>query len=410
MRNKASPKARAVAPQSQAVRHADGYLVVGIGASAGGLDACRKLLDALPVPIGMAFILVQHLEPNHDSMLVDLLASHTGMTVSQATDGMLIEPDHLYVIPPGRSLGYGNGALRVTEPLERHGSRLPFDFLLQSLAIEFGTRAVGLVLSGTGSDGSAGAVAIKAKGGLVIAQEPGEAGFDGMPKSAIATGAVNHVLALAQILGILKSHASGSKPIAEAVASEPIPSAPDWLHDIIELLRNKTTHDFTRYKKGTLQRRIERRMALAGIKASETACYLDMLRSNDTEVDNLAKDLLINVNSFFRDPKAFEVLGDTVIPDLVNHQKPGLPLRIWIAGCSSGEEAYSLAMLFREQIVASKMMCSCRFWPLMLTPGACAKLKLAILQVIGNKLRRAVAACRRRRCERRWHDVRRSRR
>ncbi len=329
-------------------------LVVGIGASAGGLDASRKFLDAIPFPNGMAFILIQHLEPNHDSMLVELLASHTAMTVMQAGDGMLLEPDHVYVIPPGRSLAYGNGALRVTEPLERHGSRLPFDFLLQSLAIEFGTKSVGLVLSGTGSDGSVGSVAIKAKGGLVIAQEPSEAGFDGMPKSAIATGAVAHVLALAQIPGILKSHASGSKPTINAVASEPIPSPPDWLHDIIELLRTKTTHDFTRYKKGTLQRRIERRMALAGIKASETAHYFDILRGNDTEVDNLAKDLLINVTSFFRDPKAFEVLGDIVIPDLVNTHKAGLPLRIWIAGCSSGEEAYSLAMLFREHIVAAK--------------------------------------------------------
>ncbi len=352
MRNRISPKVKTVVSRPEGA--AQRFLVVGIGASAGGLDACRKFFETMPVPNGMAFILVQHLEPNHDSMLVELLASHTGMTVRQASDGMLLEPDHVYVIPPGRSLGYANGALRVTEPLERHGSRLPFDFLLQSLAIEFGRRAVGLVLSGTGSDGSAGAVAIKAKGGMVIAQEPSEAGFDGMPKSAIATGAVAQVLALAQIPGILKSHASGSKPTAEAAAPAPSPSPSGWLRDIIELLRSKTTHDFTLYKKGTLQRRIERRMALGGIKASETAHYLDILRSNDTEVENLAKDLLINVTSFFRDPKAFEVLGETVIPDLVNTHKAGLPLRIWIAGCSSGEEAYSLAMLFREHIVASK--------------------------------------------------------
>lgn len=349
MRNRISPKVKTVVSRPEGA--AQRYLVVGIGASAGGLDACRKFLDAMPVPNGMAFILIQHLEPNHDSMLVELLATHTGMTVVQASDGMLLEPEHVYVIPPGCSLAYANGALRVTEPLERHGARLPFDYLLQSLALEFGTRAVGLVLSGTGSDGSVGSVAIKSKGGLMIAQDPSEAGFDGMPKSAIATGAVAHVLALAQVPGILKSHASGSNQTAAAPA---LPSAPDWLHDIIALLRSKTSHDFTLYKKGTLQRRIERRMALAGIKSNETAHYLNILRKNETEVDNLAKDLLINVTSFFRDPKAFEVLGDTVIPDLVSTHKAGLPLRIWIAGCSSGEEAYSLAMLFREHIVASK--------------------------------------------------------
>ena len=349
MRNQIFPKAKAVVSRPKGV--ARRLLVVGIGASAGGLDACRKFLDTMPVPNGMAFILVQHLEPNHDSMLVELLASHTGMTVREASDGMLLEPDHFYVIPPGRSLSYAKGALRVTEPLERHGARLPFDYLLQSLAIEFGSRAVGLVLSGTGSDGSVGSVAIKSKGGLMIAQDPSEAGFDGMPKSAIATGTVSHVLALAKIPDILKNRSSGTEQTA---ALAHLPSAPDWLHDIIQLLRSKTTHDFMLYKKGTLQRRIERRMALSGIKASETVRYLEILRSSEAEVDNLAKDLLINVTSFFRDPKAFEVLGDTVIPDLVNTHKAGLPLRIWIAGCSSGEEAYSLAMLFREHIVASK--------------------------------------------------------
>jgi two-component system, chemotaxis family, CheB/CheR fusion protein len=354
MQKKASPKAKAVAPQSRASGDRDGFLVVGIGASAGGLEACRKFLDALPVPNGMAFILVQHLEPNHDSLLVDLLASHTGMSVQQASDGMLIEINTLYVIPPGRSLSCKSGTLRVTEPLERHGARMPFDFLLQSMANEFAARAVGIVLSGTGTDGSVGAIAIKAKGGLVIAQEPSEAGYDGMPKSAVATGAVGHILTLAHIPALLKTHASGSKPIEKAAALTSKQLAPGWLNDIIELLRTNTSHDFTLYKKGTLQRRIERRMALAGIKSKDTERYLEILRSDDKETENLAKDLLINVTSFFRDPKAFDVLADTVIPGLVNNQKPGVPLRVWIAGCSSGEEAYSIAMLFRENIAASK--------------------------------------------------------
>ena len=352
MQSRISPKAKSVI--SRSVSSPEDFWVVGIGASAGGLDACRKLLDALPVPSSMAFIFVQHLEPNHDSLLVDLLASHTGMTVAQATDGMLIAADHLYVIPPGRYLACRNGALQITEPLERHGARLPFDFLLQSLALEFGERAVCVVLSGTGSDGSAGAVAIKAKGGLVVAQEPGEAKYDGMPQNAIATGAVSHILAVAQMPAILKNHKAGATSSVRVTASAPKPAEQDWLHDIIELLRTKTAHDFTLYKKGTLHRRIERRMGLAGFKSAETARYLELLRGNATEIDNLANDLLINVTSFFRDPKAFDVLSETVISGLVSKQKPGLPLRIWIAGCSTGEEAYSLAMLFREHIVASR--------------------------------------------------------
>ncbi|MFN0194778.1 MAG: chemotaxis protein CheB, partial [Aestuariivirga sp.] len=343
-------------PLSRSVRGHEDFLVVGIGASAGGLDACRKLLDALPAPNGMAFILVQHLEPSHDSMMVDLLAGHTGLAVSQAVEGTPIEPNHLYVIPPGRYLSCNSGALRLTQPLERHGARLPFDFLLQSMAGEFGARAVAVILSGTGADGSAGAAAIKAKGGLVVAQEPSEAGYDGMPRSAIAAGVVDHVLAVANIPGAIKSFElkPGPPAMAKAASAAPPAVALGWLHEIIELLRARTAHDFTLYKQGTLLRRVERRMALAGIKSGETDRYLDMLRSDANEIAILAKDLLINVTSFFRDSKAFEVLGDMIVPGLVRNQQPGQPLRIWVAGCSTGEEAYSLAMLFREHIAVSK--------------------------------------------------------
>ncbi|MFN0190968.1 MAG: CheR family methyltransferase, partial [Aestuariivirga sp.] len=211
-----------------------------------------------------------------------------------------------------------------------------------------------VILSGTGADGSAGAAAIKAKGGLVIAQEPSEAGYDGMPRSAIAAGVVDHVFAVAKIPGALKSPKLKPAPPAKAASAAPPAVAPGWLHEIIELLRARTAHDFTLYKQGTLQRRVERRMALAGIKSGETERYLDMLRNDVTEIETLAKDLLINVTSFFRDLKAFHVLGDTIISSLVRNQKPGQPLRVWVAGCSTGEEAYSLAMLFREHIAASK--------------------------------------------------------
>ena len=192
------PNARPIPARGPPVAPAT-FLVVGLGASAGGLDACRKFLDALPAGNGVAFILVQHLDPTHESMMVDLLASHTAMTVRQATDGMPIERDHLYVIPPGTYLSVVGGALHLSTPQARHGARLPFDFLLHSLAQDCGARAVCVILSGSGADGSLGLQAVKQKGGLVIAQDPDEAGYDGMPRSAIMTGMVDLVLPVAKI-------------------------------------------------------------------------------------------------------------------------------------------------------------------------------------------------------------------
>ena len=356
-----SPQARAVRPKSS--RRAAGprstappgdFAVVGIGASAGGLEACSKLMDGLPAGNGMAFILVQHLDPTHESMMVDLLAGHTSMTVRQATDGMPIEPDHLYVIPPGTYLSIGNGALHLSQPQARHGARLPFDFLLHSLAEECGARAVAVILSGTGADGTLGLKAVKENGGLVIAQEPDEAGFDGMPRSAIATGAVDLVLPVAKIPDALVTYDRRMILTRKQNGSRPKDKAPDWLPGIIELLRAKTGHDFRLYKPGTLQRRIERRMAMAAIETDGMERYLEVLRSNPSELDLLASDLLINVTSFFRDRQAFDLLAEKIVPDLVRRQPPDQPLRIWIAGCSTGEETYSLAMLFREAISAAK--------------------------------------------------------
>ncbi len=320
---------------------------MAIGASAGGLDACRMLVDALPLDGGLAFILVQHLDPTHESMLVELLAGHTPMKVCQATDGMPVEPEHLYVIPPGSYLSVKAGALRLSQPQERHGARLPFDFLLHSLAEEYSARAICVILSGTGADGSSGLKAVKEKGGLVIVQDPEEAGYDGMPRNAILTGAVDLVLPAAKIPEAIVNYAARTRSQKNA---PPQDSAQGWLAQIIELLRTKTAHDFRMYKPGTLQRRIERRMAL---KADDMDLYLQKLRADPAELDLLAKDLLINVTSFFRDPKVFEYLAEHVIPGLVGNQSADQPLRIWIAGCSTGEETYSLAMLFREAIAAA---------------------------------------------------------
>ena len=342
-------------PAGDRARGASDSLVVALGASAGGLDACRKLLDVLPADTGMAFILVQHLDPTHQSMMVDLLAGHTSMTVRQAADGILLEREHLYVIPPGRYLSLRAGALHLSEPNARHGARLPFDFLLHSLAAECGARAVCVILSGTGTDGSLGLQAVKAQGGLVIAQDPEEAGYDGMPRSAILTDAVDLVLRIARIPQALARYERG-KTVANPNASRTRQAeVSDWLLEIIDLLRAKTAHNFSLYKSGTLERRIERRMAMAGIEAGQTSRYLAALRGDPRELGFLAKDLLINVTSFFRDPKVFDFLAATVVPELVRAHTPDQPLRIWIAGCSTGEETYSFAMLFREHIEATNL-------------------------------------------------------
>ncbi len=332
----------------------DVFLVVGIGASAGGLDASAKLMDALPAGTGMAFILVQHLDPAHESMMADLLAGHTSMIVRQAADGMPIERDHLYIIPPGTYLAVGDGALHLSEPQARHGARLPFDFLLGSLADAYAEHAACVVLSGTGADGSNGLKAVKERGGLVIAQDPDEAEYDGMPRNAIMTGAVDLVLPVAKIPDALTQYGRRAASARTRTVSRSRATVEHRLNEIIDLLRAKTAHDFRLYKPGTLQRRIERRMAMTAIEAGDPNRYLAILRSDPRELNLLAKDLLINVTGFFRDRRVFDLLAERVIPDLIGKHPVEQPLRVWIAGCSTGEETYSLAMLFREQITAAQ--------------------------------------------------------
>jgi two-component system, chemotaxis family, CheB/CheR fusion protein len=337
-------------PPCGLARSSEDFPIVGIGASAGGLNACSKLMDALPVSNGMAFILVQHLDPSHESMMVDLLAGHTSMTVRQATDGMLIEREHLYIIPPGTYLSVRNGVLHLSQPQARHGARLPFDFLLNALAEEYGELAICVILSGTGADGSLGLKAVKESGGLIIAQDPDEAGYGGMPRNAIMTGLVDLVLAVAKIPEAIIKYDRRMTLSRTRDSAHPPDATQDWLPEIIDLLRTRTPHDFTLYKQGTLRRRIERRMAMAAIESDDMELYLDMLRSDVRELDLLAKDLLINVTRFFRDLKVFDLLTEKIIPDLVDKQMPTHPLRIWTVGCSTGEETYSLAMLLRERI------------------------------------------------------------
>ena len=342
---------RRAAPKKDISPRPRGFPVVGLGASAGGLEALNKFLEALPAKTGMAFILIQHLDPTHKSLLVELLSKHTSMQVLQAADAMPLERDHAYVIPPRAYISIREGALRLSMPRERHGARMPFDFFLHSLAAECGERAVCVILSGTGADGSLGLKAIKENGGFVIAQEPEEAAYEGMPRSAINTGAVDLVLPVAKIPEALAKRSQRGATKVPRGSTEPRNRDHERLAQILDLLNSESSHKFEFYKPGTLLRRIERRMALTAIKDSDQ--YLSLLRKDQHERELLAKDLLIHVTEFFRDSKAFGLLAGNVVPELVRRKRFDRSLRVWVPACSTGEETYSIAMLFLEEMAAA---------------------------------------------------------
>ncbi len=327
------------------------FPIVAIGASAGGLEACRILLDHWQDTPDVAFIIVQHLEPTHESMLVPLLATHTPMPVTQAEDGAPLLAGHVHVIAPGKYIAVENNFFRLSDPASGQGVRLPFDFLLTSLAMADGARAACIILSGTGADGSAGILPFKKNGGYAIAQDPVEAAFSGMPRNAILTGVIDQILKIAEVPAAVMRHFN----VAESDAAPPVaPKAADTDQDIggiIDWLHQKTAHDFRQYKTGTLIRRIQRRMGLDR-KSGDIAAYLERLKGDPAETALLAQDLLINVTSFFRDPEVFDYLETHTVPELIARHGDGRPLRIWVAGCSSGEEAYSLGMLILEASAA----------------------------------------------------------
>ncbi len=325
--------------------------IVGIGASAGGLDSVMALLGAMPVPTGMAFVFVQHLAPDHDSLVVALLSSHTGLSVVEAADAMHLEPEHLYVIAPGTYLAVREGAFSVTSPPSGTSVRLPFNHFLHSLAVNSSENAAAVVLSGTGDDGSDGVRMIKERGGLVIAETPEAAQYGGMPKAAVATGTVDLVLAAADIPHALAEWHLGQQEPTEAAPVTGI--SEETLGDILQILRERTSNNFSLYKRGTLQRRIAHRMLIAGYAVGQMPRYLDYLRREEGEAQLLAQDLLINVTRFFRDPEVFACLAQEVVPSLVENSPTERGVRIWVPGCSSGEEAYSLAMLFMEAMSAA---------------------------------------------------------
>lgn len=320
--------------------------IVGIGASAGGLESFEAFFTAMPPDSGLAFLLVPHLDPTHISIMPELIQKRTTMQVLQIMDGMRVEPNTVYVVPPNRSLSILNGTLQLMELSRPRGANLPIDVFLRALARDQGTNAVCIILSGTGSDGTLGVKAIKAESGMVMVQDEESAKYDGMPRSAIATGLADYVLPPGEMPGQLIRYLRHAVHKTTAKIPAEDGKIPDALRKICILLRTRTGHDFSLYKKNTILRRIERRMHVHQIDTVND--YVLYLQKSEVEVDILFKELLIGVTSFFRDAKAFEALREKILPELFRDKPDGYTLRVWIAGCSSGEEAYSVAILLQE--------------------------------------------------------------
>ena len=328
----------------------ESFPIVGIGASAGGLEAFTSLLKHLPNDTGMAFVLVQHLDPTHASALTEILSRATAMPVTEVRDGMRIEPNHVYVIPPNTNMAILHHTLSLMPRTEKQGLHLPIDYFLRSLAEDRRGRAVGVILSGTASDGTQGLKAIKAEGGITFAQDEQSAKYDGMPRSAIMSGFVDCVLppeGIARELARLSRHPYVMLS-QEAQTREWAFGETDILNKVFILLRTHTGVDFTDYKHTTIRRRIQRRMLLHQIDRMDQ--YVQFLQQHADEVEALYQDLLINVTSFFRDPDSFRVLRKKMFPRLLKNRGPDQSLRVWVPGCSTGEEAYSIAISLLESI------------------------------------------------------------
>lgn len=328
--------------------------IVGIGASAGGLEACTRLLKTLPLDTGLAFVLVQHLDPKHDSMLTDILSRSTSLPIQEVRQGMVLEPNHVYVIPPNTDLVVRKGCLNLKPRAEAQGQHFTIDSFFRSLAEDQKSRAIGVILSGTGTDGTLGLHAIKANGGLTFAQDVKSAKYSGMPRHAVMAGAVDIVLSPEGIVRELAAigHHPFLVPSLQAEAVEILPESEDHLHRIFALLRGATGVDFSLYKPTTTQRRIARRMVLH--KISGLSRYVRYLEEVPAEKEALYQDLLINVTGFFREPETFEVLQKKVFPQLMKGRPGQTPIRVWISGCSTGEEAYSIAIGLTEFLNQNK--------------------------------------------------------
>src|SRR3984893_1152957 len=331
------------------------FPVVGIGASAGGIEALNAFFDRLPQESGMAFVVVQHLPPERESLMAEILARHTPMPVLQVTGGLALQVGHVYVSRPGFTVTLERGVFQLGEPVEKRGHRRPVDDFFRSLADTQHEKAIAVVLSGMGTNGTAGARAIKSAGGLCFAQSPESAEFPGIPTSLIHAGYADQVLAPREIgpaiVQYVKYSSLDAQGSAAARAQEILRRERGHLSDILGILRTHTGHDFTGYKKATVLRRLQRRMGLASLFT--LADYAARLRDSAEEVGALANDMMIHVTGFFRDLQSWEALRELVVRPLVTGWQSNIPIRVWVSACSSGEEAYSLAMLLVEEIHSS---------------------------------------------------------
>jgi two-component system, chemotaxis family, CheB/CheR fusion protein len=321
-----------------------GFPIVAIGASAGGLEAMELFFTHMPPDAGIAFVIIQHLDPKHKSIMDELLKRRTMMKVLQAEDGLTLEPNAVYLNQPDKDVVIFNRKLQLTDPVETHRLRLPINYFFRSLSEDQAENAICIILSGSGSDGTLGLKDIKAAGGMVMVQNPEQAQYDSMPRSAIETGLVDYVLPAEkmprELLGYIKQ--PYVKGYRLGIGIEHL----DSIQKVLMLVRSGTGHDFSHYKHNTIYRRVERRMALH--KITDIQSYVRYLKETPAEVESLFKDLIIEVTSFFRDPEAFKILGKKIIPAIIEHRKPDSAVRVWVPGCAGGEEAFSLAMLFQE--------------------------------------------------------------
>lgn len=330
-----------------------GFPIVGIVASAGGLDGFKRFFNAMPADSGMAFVLVPHLDPTHDSLMVGLLSKLTPMPVVEIQHGMAVKINTVFIIPPNKFLAIRHGQLQLSHPPVQRGWQTSIDFFLRSLAQDQTERAIGIVLSGTGSHGALGIREIKLVGGMTMAQQPDTAEYDQMPRNAIATGQVDFILAPEQMPSALVKYAE--QPYLSNSGADTMPSveSTDLLNQVLTFVRSRTKYDFRFYRKAMVLRRIQRRMGLAQI--DNMTHYLNLLQQQPEEATALYKDLLISVTAFFRDPEAFRVVEKDLVPTLIARHSDGSPIRVWVPGCATGEEAYSIAMLLLEGIHANPM-------------------------------------------------------
>ncbi len=332
--------------QEKDLKKSISFPIVGIGASAGGLETLNVFFSIMPPDSNIAFVIIQHLSPSHKSIMASLLEKQTSMVVREIEDGTKLLANHVYLNPPGKNVAVFNRSLHLLEPIKSGTINMPVDFFFRSLSEDQGEKAIGIILSGTASDGTLGIKAIKGEGGMAMVQQPDTAKYDGMPKSAVDTGLIDFILPVEKMPDTLIRYVQ--HPYLELQSQIKLTDTPikNQMQKIFALIRTSTGHDFSHYKQTTISRRIERRLAVHQIKALSD--YVLYLQKNPAEINLLFKNLVIGVTSFFRDPEAYKILEQEVLPNLLKKKGPDATIRIWVTACSTGEEAYSLAIILSE--------------------------------------------------------------